>query len=232
MGGDHRAVTLDNAPIHPAVVVAAEIKRRHPFEFSPADIGAGGADEVIPASVRIEQCGGRDVPRLLRRQAYAPKKFLARILKRGLLGQGKSDRGRRPHPGRRRAVDRTALRLGNLTPGIAIGRMQPAAAEIDRTSRIVANRPGASAEALARFDQQTTDTGVLQSPARGHTGRATPDNHHLGIAIRHVLFCDLWKERTAAPPSVQRDTEAIAKARAGPGTAEKSWRFGVATIVY
>ena len=79
MGGDHRAVTLDNAPIHPAVVVPAEINRRHPFEFSPADIGAGGADEVVPASVRIEQCGGRDVPRLLRRRGHARKKFLARV---------------------------------------------------------------------------------------------------------------------------------------------------------
>jgi hypothetical protein len=86
--------------------------------------------------------------------------------------------------------------------------MQPAAAEINRTQRIVANRPGASAEPLARFDQQTIDTGVLQSPARGHTSRATPDNHHLGIAIRHALFCDIWKERTAAPSNAQPETEA------------------------
>ena len=97
---------------------------------------------------------------------------------------------RRSHPGRRRPIDRAALRLGDPVPGVAIGGMQPAAAEINRTQRVVADRQRPTAEARTSFDQQAINPGVPEPPARSDAGRAAADDHHLGITACHVSICD------------------------------------------
>ena len=190
MGGDHGAVALDHAPVHAAVVISAEITHRHLFELGPADIGAGRPDQVVPAAIRIKQCRRCRVLLSLRRRVHACEEFLARVEIGSLLRKRQADRRRRSHPGRRRPVDRAALRLGNPVPGVAIGGMQPAAAEINRTQRVVADRPRPPAEPRARFEQQAINLGVPEPPARSNAGSAAADNHHLGITACHVSFCD------------------------------------------
>src|SRR5207253_1274344 len=100
-----------------------------------------------------------------------------RLQEVGLLRGRKSDRSRTPPPRRRRPVKRTALRLGDLPPGIAIGGMQPAAAEVDRKRRAFAVRPGPPAQSRPRLDQKTVDISVREPPAGRDPGRPAADNH-------------------------------------------------------
>ena len=67
------------------------------------------------------------------------------MAKGGLLGEWKADRSRRLHPWRRRPVDGAALRFGDFSPGIAVRRMQPAAAEVERTGTVKGPCPTAKA---------------------------------------------------------------------------------------
>src|SRR5262249_50680592 len=68
-------------------------------------------------------------------------KFLMSLEEGCLLRQRKSNWSRRTHPWRRRFVDRAVLYLSKLSPWVAVGRMEPAAAEIDRTGRMRVERP-------------------------------------------------------------------------------------------
>jgi hypothetical protein len=76
--------------------------------------------------------------------------------------------------------------------------MQPAAAQIDGSLQVVADRPRPSAKPRARFDQEAIDPGVPEPPARGNASRAAADNHHLGIAACHALCFDDLERRTIA----------------------------------
>ena len=78
--------------------------------------------------------------------------------------------------------------------------MQPAAAEVNRKSRIHFGQ-GAPTQPIARFDNQTIDAGIVQMTARGHARRAAADNRHFGIAFRHgrrsALAAFLLQQRSA-----------------------------------
>ena len=68
--------------------------------------------------------------------------------------------------------------------------MQPAAAEINRKCRAVADRPCPPAKPRPRLDEETIDTGTGEPPAGSDASCAAADNHHLGIAADHAVFCD------------------------------------------
>src|SRR5580693_8591246 len=100
-----------------------------------------------------------------------------RRLKVLLLGWRKSDVQGTARPGRPRRVDLGALFLRDLHPRIAVGRMQPAAAEIERESRGIGHRPGAAAEPRAGFDDETIDRSLVQAARRGDAGRTAADDN-------------------------------------------------------
>ena len=211
MRGDHRPVALDHAPVHAAVVVALEIPRREPVELGAADIAADRGDELVPATVRREKGRGRDVGRVLGERIEPLVEVPQRVEEGSLLRQRKPDRRRRPLPRRRRFVDRATLRHGDRVPGIAVGRMQPAAAEIE----CCAGRPSPSAEPRPRLDDQAVDARVGEPPARRDSGRAAADDHHLGIAAGHALFRDV--ESSKPTP--------IVAARLQPCATKRSYRL-------
>ena len=133
--GDDASVAFDDAPVHAAVVVAGEIARRNANEFRAAVPGADRVDQVVPAVVRFEKRRRGAVRLALGERVDAPPKAL------DLPGEGRpveqrDAEGRRwARPRRRRLVDRPALRLGDRGPRIAIGRVQPAATEVERQAR-------------------------------------------------------------------------------------------------
>jgi hypothetical protein len=72
--------------------------------------------------------------------------------------------------------------LGDLAPRVAIGRMEPAAAEIDGEAGAAGDRPGAAADTIARLDEQDIDTGIMQGAGGAYAGSPGADDHHLDIA--------------------------------------------------
>src|SRR5215510_2916783 len=137
---------------------------------------------------RLEKRHGRNVRLLLGAGTKPLVEFLQRLQKAGLLRERKADRSRTPRPRRRRLVDRAALGLGNVSPGIAVSRMQPAAAEIDGKCGISAHRPRASAEPRPCLHDEAIDMRVHEPSACGDTSRAAAHNYDPGIAIGHALF--------------------------------------------
>src|SRR5262245_15842158 len=185
---NRRPVALDHPPVDATVVVATDIPRRDPIELRPVRVRADRIDPGIPLAARLEKRRGRNVRLLLGAGMKLLVEFLQRLQKAGLLRERKADRSRTPRPRRRRLVDQAALCLGNVSPGIAIGRMQPTAAEIDWKCRISAHRPRASAEPRACLHDETIDMRVHEPPACCDTSRAAAHNYDLGIAIGHALF--------------------------------------------
>jgi hypothetical protein len=145
VGGDRRAVALEHPPVDAAVVVTTEITGRDPLEVRPADIGADRVDQAVPAAERLEKGRGRNVVAVGER-IEPLLELLQRVEKGALLRQRETDGCRASPPRRRRLVDRAALCLGDTRPGIAVGRVQPAAAEVDCRSRAVGDRPRPPAE--------------------------------------------------------------------------------------
>ena len=63
--------------------------------------------------------------------------------------------------------------------------MQPAAAEVERETRSIDNRPSPPAQPRPRFDQQAVDTRIAQPPSGSDAGRAAADNRDLGFTPCH-----------------------------------------------
>ena len=185
---DQRAVAVEDAIIDAGIVVAVEILHREAIEIDTADIGADGVDKPVPAVSRFEQCRSRDIFFLLRRAFHTHKERRDCSLKRVLLDTRKSYFESRPLPGRYGLVDCQAKFLGNGDPRIAIGRVQPAAAQIERKAGLIDHGPGPAAEPRSRFDQETIDRGRAKPPGRGNAGGAAADHHDLDIASRHFRY--------------------------------------------
>src|SRR5665213_108222 len=182
---DQRAIAFEDAIIDPGIVVTVQILHRQAIQIDAADISADGIDKPVPAACRIEQSRSRDVVLALRRKFRTRKESRDRILELVLLGAWKSHFERRPLPRRRGFVDRHALLLRDAPPRITIGRVQPAAAEIERKTRTVDHRPRPAAKTRTRFDEETIDRCLTEPPGGSNAGRATADNHDLDIAARH-----------------------------------------------
>src|SRR5262249_38724106 len=80
--------------------------------------------------------------------------------------------------------------LGDGDPRIAVGGVQPAAAEIDCRSRAIADRPRPPAEPWPRLDDETIDPRVREAAPGGDSCRAAADDHYLGVAAGQGVFGD------------------------------------------
>jgi hypothetical protein len=115
-------------------------------------------------------------------------KFSLRREKGELLRKRESDRSRRAHPRRRCFVDRAALRLSEAAPRIAVGGVQPTAAEIDGECRLLRRGPCPSAKPRPGLKEETLDLRVRDPPRRGNPSRTAADDNDLCIAAaRHVV---------------------------------------------
>ena len=104
--------------------------------------------------------------------------------------------GEESAPRLRGYVDCAALRDGDRVPGIAVGRVQPAAAEIERAGCTGAGGPGTAAEPRPRFHNQAVDARVEEPPACRNSGRATADDHRFGIIAGHTLSATVNSQPT------------------------------------
>ena len=145
-GRDGRAIALEHAPVHAGVLVVDEIARRHAAEFGAADIGADRDDQIVPAAARLERLARRRVAALGEHRFETVIEPVHRVAEFLLLVEREAHRQRRLGPGRPRLVDGAALLFGDRHPRIAVGRMQPAAAEVERETRCIGNRPGPPAQ--------------------------------------------------------------------------------------
>src|SRR5262245_30869513 len=220
MGGDHRSVALHNPPVHAAIGIVFEVPSRDPIKLRSADVSVDGVDQGVPAAVRLEKRRGCDVRLALGKRVEPLIKFSLGLEKSVLLRKGKSDRSRTSHPWRRRLVDRAALHLGDFSPGIAVGRMQPAAAEIDWKFRV--DGPSPSAKPRPRLDEETIESRVCDAPGGGDACRATTNDYNFRIAAAgHAFSCDdlnasgpLCKQASRASPLIGLKPQIISPAAA------------------
>ena len=137
---------------------------QRPFGSSSADAGPSGPFAASPSRSKKAFCAAANC---------------------SCSSARKADRQRTARPGRHALVDGLALRLGDPDPRIAVGRMQPAAAEIERVARAVVDAVGAAAEPRPRLDNQAVDRGHAEPPPRRDAGRAAANDRNLGVAIGH-----------------------------------------------
>ena len=185
MRSDHRTIAFDHAPVHATIVVASQIPARDSVEFRAAHIGADGIDQAIPTSQGVETSCGSNVPLAFRKDIKSFVEFFEGVGKALLLRNRKPDLGRPACPGWRRPVNRAALGLRNPRPRIAVGRMQPSAAKIDRGYRVIIIRPCPPSKPGSGFENETIDKRVPEPPRCSDSGGATADDCDLRIAALH-----------------------------------------------
>ena len=84
--------------------------------------------------------------------------------------------------------------LGDGGPCVALGRMEPSTAEIERKPRNFA-RPSSAAEPRRGLEQKNRESTLRQAPSRSDAGGAATDDcdievsDHLGSSHRIVMAC-------------------------------------------
>jgi hypothetical protein len=85
-----------------------------------------------------------------------------------------------------RSIDNRTMGLCEFRQRIALGRMEPAAAKIERYMLHDLGM-GTPADPRHGFEQQHVPPAILQPPGRGNSGRTGTDNYDLWL---HVLIPD------------------------------------------
>src|SRR5262249_39368101 len=111
-GGNRGAVALDNTPVHAGIVEVIEVARRNEVELGTTDVGTHSADQIVPASARLEQCGCRDVRFLMSTPTHPRIEIFLRFTKLAVVALRKSECDSAPPPRRWGFIDRSVLALG------------------------------------------------------------------------------------------------------------------------
>ena len=99
-----------------------------------------------------------------------------------LLGDGKSRLLESPFPRRRSLVDGKAIFLGDFSPYIPVGRVQPAASKIEWISVCVGGE-SPSPEARSRLQQNIGQPRPIEPPGGRNSRRAAAYHRDLGPSI-------------------------------------------------
>jgi hypothetical protein len=186
MGGDQRAVAGRHPPVHRRLVVAPMVEGGDPVGLDPVGPGAAGRDQRVPGRGRVGEIRGRPVlPRLGRGVdplpegvALGPEGGLPPLLPEGAVAG-------RAAPGRGSAVDGEAEFVRHRDERVAIGRVQPVAAEVERVGPVRGRRPGAPADPATGLQDAERAPRFGQPPARPHAGGTRPDDDHIDIPLAH-----------------------------------------------
>ena len=90
-----------------------------------------------------------------------------------------------PAPGRSAPVDSKAGRFGNASPWVAVGGMEPSAAQIESHARDIAS-PGPSSGPRYRLKHHRGELTRRQPSRRGNTRSARSDYHDVRVSA-HLL---------------------------------------------
>ncbi len=86
-------------------------------------------------------------------------------------------------------MQRPAGRLGFREIGIAVGRVQPGAAYVERNAEMLRRGEGAAADPVHRFENLEGQTGGAESLGGGQAGGTGTD--HNGVNVFHGLSAPL-----------------------------------------
>src|SRR5690349_3650316 len=201
MRRDSRAITLDHAPIDVRRIVVLEVVHRQLIEIAAADVSIDGADQSVPAVAGLEQFGCWPVG-FLGRGGLAREEGVERVDELALPLDRKAIGQRRPlRPRRRRLVEAAALALCDRHPGVAVGGVKPAAAEVERVAG-VRLRERASAQPPAGLEQQASYACIMQAPRGGDASGAAAEHDDLVIVLGHggTLRAARAAAKCGAPP--------------------------------
>ena len=182
IGFDRRAISFDDAPIHAAIGIAAEVPHRDAIEFDAIHIAAFGVEQRVPAAAGFEQFRRRKI--VLSGGvggAQAGVELMRGRCESGLVFAGKSQIQALLDPCRGRFIDREPIGGGNLAPRVLIGGMEPAAAEIEREGAEHA-RVRAPANSIPGFENANRYPFARQPLGCGQPGGPGADDNNLEIS--------------------------------------------------
>lgn len=194
--GDQRAITFAHAPVEPAILVADIVLDRQFFQFDRVAPGADRLEKRVPAPARDQHGRSRPVFRRFGGAAHRPAMRLARGKPVGLFLEGTAAVAQPRRPLRPFLVKRKPGRFGQRRDRVAVGRMEPFAAEIAGNS-VDEPSPGAPADALARLQQRERRGRRRQPAPRPDAGGAGADHRDidLGRKLRHRRLATLSPRR-------------------------------------
>lgn len=104
------------------------------------------------------------------------------------------------------------LFFGDRYPRIAIGRMQPATAEVERKSRPIDHCERPPAKPRTRFDEKASYSALTEALGRRDSGGPATDNHRFKVVFH---FRECWVAVTSAGHRSNRSLLLKHECRAG-----------------
>ena len=186
---EQTAVALVEPPIGATVLVADTVADRHQVELGAVCPAARRLEQLIPPSARFEDHRERTVLRL---HCRFTARHALRLAQRNPFLLGLDGLATAAQPGRpfgRAAMHGEAEALGDRRQRVAVGRMKPFGAAIERKSGR-RDRVDAPADPVARFEHQHRHpAGFQQAPCRSDPGGTGADHRDIDIGwqICHLL---------------------------------------------
>ena len=150
------------------------------IELAAIDVARKRIDHRVPAVAGFEIVARRFIVAALDR---LPGSFLGAVIERverfdkiHPLGERKAGVKALLAPGRAGLVDFEIQVFGDADEPVLIGRMQPAAAEVEGDIRCGHDGMGAAAEPVARFENDDREAGMLQRMRGTEAGGAGADD--------------------------------------------------------
>ena len=180
IGRHQRAVAAAHPPVDLGVLIGVHVEDRDPVEFGAVDVGRYSIDHRIPAvaGLQIKIRGGVTAgpPGLV-------GGILGAVIKRIECGDEFGAQRRREGlmhgllaPRRPCLVDFEMQPFGDRDERIFVGRMQPAAAEVEGDVGAGLDGVAAPADAVARFQHDNREAGVCQRVRGAEAGGARADD--------------------------------------------------------
>ena len=176
IGRHQRAIAARNAPVDLGVLIGIHVEHRDLVELAAVEVGRDRVDHRVPAVAGLEILRGDAVAAACRGLLDALVKRVHRGHEFGALVRREAGLGALLAPWRARLVDLEIEPMRDRDKGILVGRMQPAAAGVERYSGRGHDGVGAPADALARFQHDHLMAGIFQRLRGAEAGGAGSDD--------------------------------------------------------
>ncbi len=175
------AITLAQPPVDPAVLVADVVLDRDAVELGAVPPSTGRVEQFVPAPAGRHQARQRPVERF---RCGSPARPGLGFARREPIGFGLDRFAAAAQPGRpfrRPLVDPEAEFPGDRRQWVAVGRMQPFGAAVERKAGRL-DRVHAPAHPVARFEHENRDRAFIdQPPCRADAGSAGADHRDIDL---------------------------------------------------
>ena len=182
---DQRAVAFRYTEIDFGVLISVVILHRQAVQLGAVDIGRDCVNQRVPAFALHQMLRGCTVLRRQRRRLQPLVERSLRCAETLLLPRRKALSLPLRAPRRLRFIHMQAKRAGLADQRVAVRRMQPAAAHVQRpaaSARIVGERT--TARPRAAFDHEHAEAARQKRPARRHTRRPCADHGDVDLIVK------------------------------------------------